>query len=76
MLLNKNMIFQTLCTVQTSPIISSSERFREDNKEEQRYGSAGQVMIHQPGKVMASEGGGKKWEKSTERIENALHGLF
>lgn len=54
------MIFQTLSTVQTSSIISLSEMFREDNKEEQRYGSAGQVMIHQGRKVMASGAGGKK----------------
>lgn len=70
------MIFHALSIVQTSPIISSSEKFRKDNKEEQRHGSAGQVMIHQPGKVMASGAGGKKREKSTERIENVLHGLF
>lgn len=32
------MIFQALSTFQTGHIIKSSERFREDNKEEQRYG--------------------------------------
>lgn len=45
------------------------ERFRGDNRKEQRYGSAGHVMNFQPGKVMPSGADVKKEKKKKGKEE-------